>query len=141
MRLELLPLIFGALVLLGGLALLADSYLPDSPPRVDERRRRARTERDRQGEGWIGAGLVAIGAALIGRDAWAYGNLAVILGVVCLVYGTIRNRRYLHELLTFRGAARRGRGADRKLDDPAAPTSPRGTPAERRPPDSTSRPG
>jgi len=115
-RLEVLPLILGALVVLGGLALVADSYLPDSAPRVAERRRRARAERDRQGEAWIGAGLGAIGAALIGRDAWSWGNVAVIVGVVCLAYGAFRNREYLRELLTFRGAARRGRSADRPVD-------------------------
>jgi hypothetical protein len=115
-RLELLPLILGAIVALGGIALIADGYLPDSAPRVDERRRRARAERDRVGEMAIGAGLVALAAALIGRDGWRYGNLAVIAGVACLVFGAIRNRQYLREALTFRGAARRGRGADRPPD-------------------------
>ncbi len=120
MRLELLPLILGALVALGGLALVADSYLPDSTPRVEERRRRARAERDRRGEAWIGIGFVAIAAALIGRDAWAWGNVAVLVGVVCLAYGAFRNRTYLRELLTFRGAARRGRSADRPAEPPAS---------------------
>ena len=116
MRLELLPLIFGVLVALGGLALIADAYLPDSTPRIEERRRRARTERDRTGEIMIGVGLVAIGAALLGRDAWRFGNLAILAGIACLAYGAVRNRRYLREVLTFRGAARRGRGADRRPD-------------------------
>ena len=116
MRLEIIPLILGVLVVLAGLALIADARVPDSTPRIEERRRRARTERDRQGEGWIGVGWAAIGAALIGRDAWSYGNIAVLVGVACLVYGAIRNRRYLREVLTFRGAARRGRSADRPVD-------------------------
>lgn len=113
MRLELLPLVFGALVALGGLALVADSYLPDSAPRVEERRRRARTERDRRGELFIGLGLVAVAAALIGRDGWAYGNVAILAGVAALLYGAIRNRRYLREMLFFRGPARRGRSSGR----------------------------
>jgi hypothetical protein len=117
-RLELIPLILGILVALGGLALVADSRLADSELRVEERRRRARTERDRAGEALIGLGIAALGAALIGRDAWAWGNVAVLVGVACLAYGTFRNRRYLHELLFFRGAARRGRGADRPTDAP-----------------------
>ena len=112
-RLELLPLILGALVALAGIGLALDAYLPDSAPRVDERRRRQRTERDRTGEAWIGVGLVAVSAALLGRDVWAWGNVAVLAGVACLGYGVWRNRTYLHELLTFRGAARRGRSADR----------------------------
>ena len=123
MRLELLPLILGALVALAGVGLLADAYMADSAPRVDERRRRARTERDRNGEAWIGVGLVAIAASLLGRDAWAWGNVAVLVGVACLAYGTFRNRRYLHELLFFRGAARRGRAADRPTDAPPPKTS------------------
>ena len=116
MRLETLPLILGALVALVGIGLFADAYLPDSAPRVEERRRRQRAERDRQGEAWIGVGLVAISASLFGRDAWAWGNVAVLAGVACLAYGAWRNRTYLRELLTFRGAARRGRSADRPLD-------------------------
>lgn len=118
MRLELIPLVLGVLVALVGLALAADSYLPDSAPRIAERRRRQRAERERAGEAWIGVGLIAIAAALIGRDAWAWGNVAVLLGVACLAYGTFRNRTYLRELLTFRGAARRGRSADRPVDPP-----------------------
>jgi hypothetical protein len=117
-RLELIPLIVGVLVALGGIALVADSRISDSEIRVAERRRRARTERDRAGEALIGVGIVALGAALIGRDAWAYGNVAVLVGVVCLAYGAIRNRQYLRELLFFRGAARRGRSADRPTDAP-----------------------
>jgi hypothetical protein len=122
-RLELIPLILGILVALGGLALIADSRLKDSEPRVAERRRRERTERDRAGEALIGLGIGALGAALIGRDAWAWGNVAVLVGVACLAYGTFRNRRYLHELLFFRGAARRGRAADRPTDAPPPKTS------------------
>jgi len=117
-KLELIPLVLGALIALCGLGLVADSRLPDSELRVVERRRRARTERDRAGEAWIGVGLVALGAALIGRDAWRYDNVAVLAGVLCLAVGTVRNRRYLREVLTFRGPARRGRSADRPTDAP-----------------------
>ena len=123
MRLELIPLIVGVLVALGGLALVFDSRLPDSELRVAERRRRARTERDRAGEAFIGVGIAALGAALIGRDAWAYGNVAVLAGVACLAIGSWRNRQYLRELLFFRGAARRGRGADRPTDAPPPKSS------------------
>jgi hypothetical protein len=117
-RLELIPLIVGVLVALGGLALVVDSRLPDSEVRVEERRRRARAERDRLGEMLIGLGIAALGAALIGRDSWAYGTVAILAGVACLAVGSFRNRRYLKELLFFRGAARRGRGADRPTDVP-----------------------
>jgi hypothetical protein len=126
-RLELLPIIFGVLVGLGGLALVVDGYLPDSAPRVDERRRRARTERSRPGEIAIGAGLVAVAAALVGRDAWRFGTVAVLLGIALVAIGVGMNGTYLREALTFRGAARRGRSADRPVDGPPPqpPTTPR----------------
>lgn len=116
MRLELLPLILGVLVILGGLALLADAYLPETAIRSVERRRRARAERNRRGETAIGLGLASLGAALVGRDGWRFGNVAILVGVVCLVIGAISNRAYLREALTFRGAARRGRSSDRPRD-------------------------
>jgi hypothetical protein len=114
----MLPLILGVLVALGGVSLLADARLPDSAPRVAERRRRQRTERSRAGEAWIGIGLLAVGAALIGRDGWRWGNVAVLVGVVCLAAGVVLNRRYLYEMLFFRGPARRGRSADRAEELP-----------------------
>ena len=67
---------------------------------------------------WIGVGLAAIGASLIGRDVWAWGNVAILAGVVFVAVGAFRNRTYLRELLMFRGAARRGRGSDRPLEPP-----------------------
>ena len=118
MRLELLPILIGVVVGLGGLGLMADAYLPDSAPRVAERRRRARTERNRAGEMAIGAGIVAIAAALAGRDVWRWGTIAVLAGVALVAVGVGMNGAYLKEALTFRGAARRGRSADRPVEEP-----------------------
>jgi hypothetical protein len=72
-----------------------------------ERRRRPRVERDRGGEALIGLGTLCMAAALVGRDSWRYGTLAVIAGVVLLAAGAWMNRRLLHDLITFRGPARR----------------------------------
>jgi hypothetical protein len=49
-------------------------------------------------------------AALIGRDTWRWGTIAVIAGAALLIIGAIMNRAYLKEVLLFRGAARRGEG-------------------------------
>lgn len=123
MSLETIPLILGGLVVLAGLALVADGLVSDSERRVVERRRRARAERSRVGEVAVGAGLLLVGASLVGGDTWRWATVAVLAGAVLLVLGAALNGRYLRERLTFRGAARRGRTADdrRHLGDPVAP--------------------
>jgi hypothetical protein len=139
-RLELLPLIFGALVALAGIGLVADGWLPDRDQLLGtERRRRQRAERNRRGEIVVGVALLALAAALLGRDTWRYGNVAVLVGVALLLLGALLNRRYLRELMTFRGASRRGRSADRPAASadtdltptPPAPGEPDGEPRPR----------
>lgn len=110
MRLEHLPIILGILVGLVGLALLADAWMPDNTFVLHDRRRRQRAERHRGGEAMVGVGALCVAAAFIGRDSWRYGTLAVLLGAVLLLIGAILNRRFLRELITFRGPARRGEG-------------------------------
>ena len=122
MRIELLPIVLGVLVAIAGIGLIADGYLPDSAPRVEERRRRARAERNRRGEMAIGAGLVALAGSLVGRDVWRFGTVAVLVGVLLVAIGIGMNGAYLREALTFRGAARRGRSADRPADRTSPPT-------------------
>jgi hypothetical protein len=53
-------------------------------------------------------------AALIGRDTWRWGTIAVIAGSALLIIGAIMNRAYLKEVLLFRGAARRGQSGGDK---------------------------
>ena len=108
MRIEVVPLIVGALIVLLGLALLFDAWTPDETIVSRERRRRPRAERSRSGEGWLGIGVVAMGAAFLGRDHWAWSNVAVIVGVVAIVIGAWLNRRYFAQAISNRGAARRG---------------------------------
>ena len=107
MRLELIPVILGLVVALVGVGLLADAWLADGALVPRERRRRVRAERHRGGEAVVGVGTLCMAAALIGRDSWRFGNLAVLTGAVLLLAGAYLNRRYLREVLTFRGPARR----------------------------------
>jgi L-lactate permease len=118
-RLEYLPIIIGALVALGGIALIADAWMPDRSQNVDERRRRQRAERSKGGEAVIGLGVVALGAAIMGRDAWSGSLWAVGVGGVLLMVGAVMNRAYLREQLDFRGPARRDTTTQQK---PGMPT-------------------
>ncbi|HEY0970239.1 MAG TPA: hypothetical protein VGE02_04585 [Gemmatimonadales bacterium] len=108
MRLEQLPILLGAVMALIGLAIVGDAFVADrGGPPLAERRRRARTERDRVGEGAVGLGVLCMAAALAGRDTWAYGNVAVIAGAILLVTGAFLNLRFIRELVLYSGPARR----------------------------------
>ena len=107
MRLEHIPLIIGAIVALIGLAFIADGLMADTARPTTERRRRMRAERSRAGETIVGLGTLCMAAALIGRDTWRYGTVAVLTGGVLLLVGIILNRSFLREALFFRGPARR----------------------------------
>lgn len=127
MRVETIPLVVGVLMALIGLGLLADAWLPEETNTFRERRRRPRTERSLGGEACIGLGILFMAAAVIGRDTWAYVNVAVIAGTVLFVAGSWSNRRYLRDRLVNRGALRRG---DTPRDTPGGPD---GTPKPPRP--------
>ena len=118
MRLEQVPLFIGVVVAILGLGLVLDAQLPDGFTQSRERRRRERAERNRVGETLVGLGIIAMAAALIGRDTWRFGTLAVLTGAVSLAIGAWLNREYLREVVFFRGAARRGekRSAPRVAD-------------------------
>jgi uncharacterized membrane protein YuzA (DUF378 family) len=113
-RAETIPLIFGVIVGLMGVGLLLDAQLPDRAVKR-ERRRRVRVERSRGGEMLIGLAMLGFAAALIGRDTWRYRIVAVIVGVLCLILGTIANRAFIRDAIVNRGAMRR---------DPAHPIKP-----------------
>jgi hypothetical protein len=108
MRLEQIPLLIGILVAVIGLGLVLDAQLPDGVVQSRERRRRERAERHRGGETLVGLGVLAVAAALIGRDTWRFGTVSVLVGAALLATGGWLNRDYLREVFTFRGAARRG---------------------------------
>ncbi len=115
MRLEIVPLIVGALMALVGLGLMFDAWTPDEILVKRERRRRPRTERSRGGEAWIGFGTLAMAAAFIGRDTWRYSVVAVIAGSAMLLLGAFMNRRYFGERVSNRGALRRRDASSDKI--------------------------
>lgn len=108
MRVETIPLILGILVALVGAGLIADAWLPERVLYRSERRRRARAERHLGGEAAIGLGILCMAAALLGRDTWRYGTVAVIVGTLLFVTGAWLNRAYLRERISNRGELRRG---------------------------------
>jgi hypothetical protein len=131
MRVETIPIILGVIVALLGVALLADGQLPDGTIVSVERRRRPRVERNRAGETLIGLGTLCMAAALLGRDSWRYGTLAVIAGAVLLVAGAVMNRHLLHDMISFRGAARRTpEGSQAPAAAPPRTAPPSGKPGE-----------
>lgn len=112
MRLEQFPIVLGIIVILIGLSMALDAWQAGGIAPFRERRRRTRAVPHKAGQTLVAVGTICLGIALIGRDTWKYTTLAVLIGVVLLVAGTILNRVYLKEVLFFRGAARRGQGTD-----------------------------
>jgi hypothetical protein len=110
MRLEQLPILIGVLIALLGLTILLDAWQAGGVAPLRERRRRARAVPNKAGQSLVALGTLCMAAALIGRDTWRWGTIAVLAGITLLVVGAILNRIYLKEVLLFRGAARRGQG-------------------------------
>jgi uncharacterized membrane protein len=117
LRVETIPLILGILVALVGIGLLADAWLPEEVTFRRERRRSVREERHRGGEAAIGIGVLCMAAALIGRDTWPYGNVAMILGAIVIIIGGVLNKRYFRDRIANRGALRRGKGLGAKTPE------------------------
>jgi hypothetical protein len=110
MRLEQFPILLGALVALLGLTILLDAWQTGGVAPLRERRRRTRAVPHKAGQTLVAFGTFCMAAALIGRDTWRWGTISVLAGCVLLIIGAIMNRKYLREVLLFRGAARRGAG-------------------------------
>jgi len=107
MRLETIPLIIGGLFALTGLVLLADAVIADGSFAPTERRQRARAQRNLWGEAILGVGILAVAAALIGRDVWRYTTVAMLAALVLCVIGLALNWRYVGSMLSGRPAAAR----------------------------------
>jgi hypothetical protein len=124
-RLEIVPLIVGAVLGLLGLGLLADAWIPEDVAPFRERRRRPRTERSLGGEAMIGLGVLCLAAAIFSRDTWDYVNVAIIAGGVLLLIGVWMNRRYLRDRFVNRGALRRDEEGRMRRHEKDAPPPPR----------------
>src|SRR3712207_1569909 len=107
MRLEQIPVLLGLIVALVGVGLIADAWMADTELVPRERRRRVSGERHRGGEALVVVAPLCVAAALIGRDGWRFATLPFLPGAFLLLPGAFLNRRYLREVLTFRGPARR----------------------------------
>jgi hypothetical protein len=110
MRLEQLPILIGVLIALAGLTILLDAWQAGGVAPLRERRRRARAVPNKAGQSLVALGTLCMAAALIGRDTWRWGTIAVLAGITLLLIGAVLNRTYLKEVLLFRGVARRGQG-------------------------------
>jgi hypothetical protein len=110
MKLEQLPILLGVLVALIGLTILLDAWQAGGVAPLRERRRRTRAVPHKAGQSFVAIGTMCMAAALIGRDTWRWGTISVLAGAALLIVGAIMNRKYLKEVLLFRGAARRGEG-------------------------------
>lgn len=99
MRLEYLPIILGLLTGVLGAALVLDALIPDGALASRERRKRERPERHRKGELSLGAGVLLMSAALLGRDTWRYTNLAILLALVLFLVGVGLNYKYVRGLM------------------------------------------
>jgi hypothetical protein len=125
MRIETFPLIVAVVLAVIGIALIYDARTPDYTVLPRERRRSPRIDRDRRGEMMVGLGVLALAAAVAGRDVWRYRILATLIGGALLVWGSIRNRHFFGSLITDRGALRR---RDRPADPlPGGPVGTRGS--------------
>lgn len=107
MRLEYLPIVLGVFVILVGAAVIYDAVSPEASRPFRERRRRQRATINVPGEWMVALGTISLGVSLIGNEVWRWTTIAVITGVVLIVFGTLLNYAFLREMLLFRGAARR----------------------------------
>ncbi|HEX6576706.1 MAG TPA: hypothetical protein VF042_17180 [Gemmatimonadaceae bacterium] len=117
MRLELIPVILGVLIVLVAAGIIYDAAFPESIRPFRERRRRQRAERDTVGQWFVGLGIACLGVSMIGNEVWRWTTIVVMVGVALVIVGAVMNRAYLREVLTFRGAARRG-SSDESMPEP-----------------------
>ncbi|HEX7595374.1 MAG TPA: hypothetical protein VF387_03410, partial [Gemmatimonadaceae bacterium] len=85
MRLEQFPILLGVLIALFGLTILLDAWQAGGVAPLRERRRRTRATPNKAGQSLVALGTLCMAAALIGRDTWRWGTIAVLAGVTLLL--------------------------------------------------------
>jgi protein-S-isoprenylcysteine O-methyltransferase Ste14 len=95
MHVETIPIVLGILLFLIAAGMIADAVVADEQSLSTERRSRERPERSRIGQIVLGAGMLCVAAALIGRDQWRFTTLTIAAAVVLVVVGVGLNMRYI----------------------------------------------
>jgi hypothetical protein len=108
---EVLPFLGGVLAAIAGGALVADAVLIDEPFAA-ERRQRPRPERNRLGQGCLGASLVCAALVLLSGGSSPFAIAATFVGIALLVAGIVLNWGYLLDLIN--GPASRTQSASAK---------------------------
>lgn len=94
---EVLPFLGGLVAAVVGGALIADAALHDEPFGI-ERRRVARPERNRVGQGCLGASLVCTALVLLSGGGSPFSVAATFVGIALVIAGVVLNWRYLVDL-------------------------------------------
>ena len=102
MRLETLPILLGILVGIVGIALVADAVIADGTLVTSDRRRHPRAPRSLHGEAALGIGILAVAAALIGRDHWRYSIVAMLVALLFCSLGIALNWHYVTAMVIGR---------------------------------------
>ncbi len=95
---EVLPFLGGLIAAVVGGALIADAALHDEPFGI-ERRRVARPERNKVGQGCLGGSLVCTALVLLSGGGSPFSVAATFVGIALVVAGVVLNWRYLMDLI------------------------------------------
>lgn len=95
---EILPFLGGLIAAVVGGALIADAALHDEPFGI-ERRRVARPERNKVGQGCLGGSLVCIALVLLSGGGSPLSVAATFVGIALVIAGVVLNWRYLMDLI------------------------------------------
>jgi hypothetical protein len=96
---EVLPFIGGLIAAVVGGALIADAALRDEPFGI-ERRRAARPERNRVGQGCLGGSLVCTALVLLSGGGSPFSIAATFVGIALVIAGVVLSWRYLMDVVT-----------------------------------------